>query len=152
MALPAWLAEPSAENLPEGEFGRVAKSLLDAGSPRDALLYPRGDAGIDDVLQPRMRDQVDGAALLGDDPAVTRLLGLIPDPAELALALAGAAKGGPCGLCRGLPRSGASIESRTHFGYTPLEVARGHFRLAARRRILAEMGSIWRSLRERLRC
>ena len=36
---------------PEGEFGRVVKSLLDAGSPWDAAIYPTGDARIDEVLQ-----------------------------------------------------------------------------------------------------
>jgi ankyrin repeat protein len=35
---------------PEGEFGRVVKSLLDAGSPWEPLDYPFGDARIDDVL------------------------------------------------------------------------------------------------------
>jgi len=38
---------------PEGEYGRVVKSLLDAGSPFDDLKYPTGDARIDDLLGPR---------------------------------------------------------------------------------------------------
>jgi len=37
---------------PEGEFGRVVKSLIDAGSPWDAAMYPTGDARIDEALQP----------------------------------------------------------------------------------------------------
>jgi ankyrin repeat protein len=37
---------------PEGEFGRVVKSLIDAGSPWDASIYPSGDARVDAVLQP----------------------------------------------------------------------------------------------------
>ena len=60
---------------PEGDFGRVVKSLIDAGSPWDALSYPTGDARIDNVLEPRMHERIDGAALVGDEAAVTRLLG-----------------------------------------------------------------------------
>jgi ankyrin repeat protein len=37
---------------PEGEFGRVVKSLIAAGSPWDASIYPSGDARVDAVLQP----------------------------------------------------------------------------------------------------
>ncbi len=36
---------------PEGEFPRVVKALLEAGSPRKHVQYPTGDAAIDDVLQ-----------------------------------------------------------------------------------------------------
>ena len=36
---------------PEGEFARVVKALLEAGSPRKNVRYPTGDASIDDVLQ-----------------------------------------------------------------------------------------------------
>jgi Ankyrin repeats (3 copies) len=39
---------------PEGEFGRVVKALIDAGSPWDSKVYPTGDARIDDVLGPLM--------------------------------------------------------------------------------------------------
>ena len=35
-----------------GDFGRVVKSLIDAGSPWDAAMYPTGDARVDEVLQP----------------------------------------------------------------------------------------------------
>lgn len=37
---------------PEGEFGRVVKSLIDAGSPWDPSIYPTGDPRIDEVLKP----------------------------------------------------------------------------------------------------
>jgi hypothetical protein len=40
---------------PEGDFGRVVKSLIDAGSPWDPLVYPTGDVRIDEVLQTRMQ-------------------------------------------------------------------------------------------------
>ncbi|MEO8127538.1 MAG: ankyrin repeat domain-containing protein [Bryobacteraceae bacterium] len=40
-----------AKRHPEGEFGRVVQSLLQAGSPWDPKLYPTGDAGIDEVLK-----------------------------------------------------------------------------------------------------
>ncbi len=40
---------------PEGDFGRVVKSLIEAGSPWNASDYPTGDARIDAVLEPRMR-------------------------------------------------------------------------------------------------
>ena len=46
---------------PEGDFGRVAKSLLDAGASWHNLEYPTGDARIDDVL----RERVEGAAQTG---------------------------------------------------------------------------------------
>jgi ankyrin repeat protein len=94
---------------PEGDFGRVAKSLIDAGSPWDALDYPTGDAGIDAVLEVRLCDKVEGAALLGDEAAVTRLLGANPGPDELTKALAGAAKGGHTALCRSLLAAGAPV-------------------------------------------
>jgi ankyrin repeat protein len=35
---------------PEGEFARVVKALLDAGSPLDGVEYPTGDAEVDQVL------------------------------------------------------------------------------------------------------
>jgi hypothetical protein len=40
---------------PEGEFGRVVKALIDAGSPWDRKMYPTGDARIDEVVGPLMR-------------------------------------------------------------------------------------------------
>jgi ankyrin repeat protein len=39
---------------PEGEFGRVFKSLLDAGSPFDMSEYPTGHAVLDDLLKSRL--------------------------------------------------------------------------------------------------
>lgn len=36
---------------PEGEFARVVRSLLNAGSPFDPKIYPSGNAAIDDVLR-----------------------------------------------------------------------------------------------------
>jgi len=36
---------------PEGEFARVVKALLEAGSPLNGVRYPTGDAAIDEVLQ-----------------------------------------------------------------------------------------------------
>jgi ankyrin repeat protein len=94
---------------PEGEFGRVAKSLIDAGSPWDALDYPAGDARIDAVLEPVARGRVEGAALLGDEAAMTRLLGATPAADDLLKALAGAAKGGRTALCRSLLAKGAPV-------------------------------------------
>jgi hypothetical protein len=35
---------------PEGEFARVVKALLEAGSPLDRAEYPTGDAAVDEVL------------------------------------------------------------------------------------------------------
>jgi ankyrin repeat protein len=40
---------------PEGDFGRVVKSLIDAGSPWNRIGYPTGDARIDDILRPLMQ-------------------------------------------------------------------------------------------------
>jgi hypothetical protein len=39
---------------PEGEFVRVIKALLEAGSPVQGVEYPTGDAAMDDVLRPYM--------------------------------------------------------------------------------------------------
>jgi Ankyrin repeats (many copies)/Ankyrin repeat len=39
---------------PEGEFARVVKALLAAGSPREGLEYPTGDEAIDKVLRAYM--------------------------------------------------------------------------------------------------
>ena len=36
---------------PEGEFARVVKALLEAGSPVKGVEYPTGDAALDEVLQ-----------------------------------------------------------------------------------------------------
>ena len=36
---------------PKGEFARVAKALLEAGSPLDGVNYPTGDAAVDEVLR-----------------------------------------------------------------------------------------------------
>jgi ankyrin repeat protein len=37
---------------PEGEFARVAKALLEAGSPLGKAAYPTGNAAVDEVLRP----------------------------------------------------------------------------------------------------
>jgi len=39
---------------PEGEFGRVVRSLLQAGSPWDPKVYPTGDAQVDEVFKQRI--------------------------------------------------------------------------------------------------
>ena len=96
---------------PEGEFGRVAKSLIEADSPWDPLEYPTGDARLDDVFMEYLPHRIDGAALLGDEALVLRLLGEEPSADDLALALAGAAKGGHSALCRGLLDRGAGVNS-----------------------------------------
>jgi hypothetical protein len=36
---------------PEGEFARVVKALLEAGSPLEGVEYPTGDSTVDGVLQ-----------------------------------------------------------------------------------------------------
>jgi ankyrin repeat protein len=94
---------------PEGEFGRVAKSLIEAGSPWDALEYPTGDARLDDVFMEYLPHRVDGAAILGDEELVFRLLGDQPSAGDLALALGGAAKGGHEALCGRLIARGAPV-------------------------------------------
>ncbi len=98
---------------PEGEFGRVAKSLIEAGSPWDALNYPTGDARLDDVFMEYLPHRIDGAALLGDDDLLSRLLGDQPAADQLALALGGAAKGGHLDLCRTLLARGADLNAMT---------------------------------------
>jgi len=35
---------------PKGEFARVIKALLEAGSPLEGVEYPTGNAAVDDVL------------------------------------------------------------------------------------------------------
>ena len=96
---------------PEGEFGRVAKSLIEAGSPWDALEYPTGDARLDDVFMEYLPHRIDGAALLGDEALVLRLLGEEPSADDLALALAGAATGGHAALCQRFLTRGAVVNS-----------------------------------------
>jgi ankyrin repeat protein len=94
---------------PEGEFGRVVKSLIEAGSPWDALDYPTGDARLDEVFMEYLPHRIDGAALLGDEDLVSRLLGEQPSPDQLAMALGGAAKGGHSTLCAALLARGADV-------------------------------------------
>jgi len=75
------------------------------------LEYPTGDARLDDVFMEYLPHRIDGAALLGDEALVLRLLGEEPSADDLALALAGAAKGGHSALCRGLLDRGAGVNS-----------------------------------------
>jgi ankyrin repeat protein len=96
---------------PEGEFGRVAKSLIEAGSPWDALEFPTGNAQLDDVFMEYLPHRIDGAAILGDEALVFRLLGDEPTAENLGLALGGAAKGGHSGLCHRLLARGADVNS-----------------------------------------
>jgi ankyrin repeat protein len=96
---------------PEGEFGRVAKSLIEAGSPWDGFDYPTGDARLDDVFMEYLPHRIDGAAILGDETLVFRLLGDEPTAENLALALGGAAKGGHSGLCHRLLARSADVNS-----------------------------------------
>jgi ankyrin repeat protein len=94
---------------PEGEFGRVAKSLIEAGSPWEALDYPTGDTRLDEVFMEYLPHRVDGAAMLGDEELVFRLLGEAPSDDDLVLALAAASKGGHAALCGRLIARGAQI-------------------------------------------
>jgi ankyrin repeat protein len=94
---------------PEGDFARVVRSLLDSGSPWNALCYPTGDARLDEIFRSRLHLKPEGAALLGDEAGVFRLLSEDPSPDDLTKALAGAAKGGHAALCRRLLEAGASV-------------------------------------------
>jgi ankyrin repeat protein len=94
---------------PEGQFGRVVKSLIDAGSPWDPFNYPTGDAQVDEVFIEYLPHRIDGAAILGDEDLVSRLLGEHPSPDQLAMALGGAAKGGHERLCAALLVRGADV-------------------------------------------
>jgi ankyrin repeat protein len=96
---------------PEGEFARVVKALLDACSPWDPLDYPIGDAAVDAVLEPRVCERIEGAAMLGDEVAMARMLGASPTAEQLIRALAGAAKGGHVDLCRRLIAAGALVNA-----------------------------------------
>ncbi|MEO8097045.1 MAG: ankyrin repeat domain-containing protein [Acidobacteriota bacterium] len=94
---------------PEGEFERVTKALLDAGSPWDALDYPVGDERIDAVFRERLLRRVDYVGFLGEAAVLFSMLGEQPTEESLALALAGAAKGGHLAICRGLLDAGAPV-------------------------------------------
>jgi ankyrin repeat protein len=94
---------------PEGDFARVVKALLDAGSPWDALECPTGDAKLDRVFRDYLPQRIDGAALLGDEPAVLRMLGDTPTSEALSLALAGAAKSGDAAFVERLLDRGADV-------------------------------------------
>lgn len=41
-----------AKRHPEGEFPRVVRALMEAGSPLEGVQYPTGHSGIDEVLRP----------------------------------------------------------------------------------------------------
>jgi ankyrin repeat protein len=94
---------------PNGEFGRVVKALIEAGSPWDAFDYPTGEAQLDDVFMEYLPHRIDGAAILGDEALTFRLLGEDPSEHDLACALGGAAKGGHIELCRRLLSRGATV-------------------------------------------
>jgi ankyrin repeat protein len=118
---------------PDGEFGRVVKSLIEAGSPWDALDYPTGDARLDEVFMEYLPHRIDGAAILGDEDLVSRLLGEHPSPDQLAMALGGAAKGGHERLCAALLARGADARLANQFGLTPAKIAAdcGHDKISA---------------------
>ena len=111
---------------PEGEFARIARLLMEAGSPWDAVEYPTGNQQLDDVFIEYVPHRIDGAALLGNEDLVLRLLGDHPSRDQCALALAGAAKGGHAALCQRLLALGA-----------PVNAATGHDRLTAVMQALA---------------
>ncbi|MEO5923074.1 MAG: ankyrin repeat domain-containing protein [Bryobacteraceae bacterium] len=98
---------------PEGDFGRVVKALLDAGSPWDALDCPTGEPQLDRVFRDYLPTRIDGAALLGDEAAVLRMLGDSPTPEALSLALAGAAKSGDSAFVERLLNRGANVNGST---------------------------------------
>ena len=108
---------------PEGDFARVVRSLIDAGSPWNTLCYPTGDAGVDEILRTRLHLKPEGAALLGDEAAVSRLLSENPKPEDLSRALAGAARGGHAALCRRLLEAGAPVNGAEGDEHTPLSYA-----------------------------
>jgi hypothetical protein len=102
---------------PEGAFGRVAKSLIEAGSRGTYLPH-----------------QIDGAALLGDDDPVFRLLGDHPPQGRRRPDCRGAADAS-LDTIHLLLRSGAGAHAHAEnqFGYTPLRAASetGHEDVAA---------------------
>lgn len=51
-----------AKRHPEGEFVRVVKALLEAGSPVNGVQYPTGHADLDEVLEPYLRGRDGGWA------------------------------------------------------------------------------------------
>ena len=75
-----------------------------------AKLTGRTQRGLSVGLLDAVTERVDGAGLLGDEAAVTRLLGPSPGADELVKALAGAAKGGHAALCRRLLAAGAPVD------------------------------------------
>jgi ankyrin repeat protein len=109
---------------PEGEFARVIRSLLEAGSPWNALCYPTGNATLDEVFEARLHLKPEGAALLGDESQVFRLLAQDSSPETLARALAGAAKGRHTSLCQRLIAAGARVNEAVDGNEkTPLKYA-----------------------------
>ena len=94
---------------PEAEFARVIGSLLDAGSPWNALCYPTGNASLDEIFKAKLHFRPEGAALLGDESQVFLLLAQDSSPETLARALAGAAKGGHASLCQRIIAAGARV-------------------------------------------
>jgi ankyrin repeat protein len=89
----------------------VVKSLIEAGSPWDAFDYPTGDERLDEVFIEYLPHRIDGAAILGDEDLVRRLLGERPSAEQLAMALGGAAKGGHERLCRVVLSRGADVNA-----------------------------------------
>ncbi len=98
---------------PEGDFSRVVKALLDAGSPWDALECPTGEPKLDRVFRDYLPNRIDGAALLGDEAAVLRRLGDTPTSEALSLALAGASKSGDAAFVERLLDRGADVNGNT---------------------------------------
>jgi ankyrin repeat protein len=98
---------------PEGDFARVVKALLDAGSPWDALECPTGEPKLDRVFRAYLPNRIDGAALLGDEAGVQRMLGETPTAEALSLALAGAAKSGDADFVERLLDRGADVNGAT---------------------------------------
>ena len=98
---------------PEGDFARVVRALLEAGSPWEALECPTGEPKLDKVFRDYLPKRIDGAALLGDETAVLQMLGDAPTAESLSLALAGAAKSGDAAFVERLLDRGANVNGST---------------------------------------
>lgn len=107
---------------PEGEYGRVAKALLAAGSPFEATVYPCGNDDIDAALLPHLKKRLDGRAALGDGAGVEELLGSA-DAGEKSAALLAAAHAGHVGICKRLAESGADIHAKNRWQRNAVHVA-----------------------------
>ncbi len=109
---------------PDADYGRVVSLLVDAGTPWEVICYPTDEPQLDLVLKPRLKQRLDGLALLGDLAGVESQLEAGKQDANLlSHALVAAAREGHLSICQRLLSAGAVNQLPPDGSIPPLQAA-----------------------------